>query len=270
MFREILWYLLHRCYVNYFQQRGHLIGWRTGKLVARFVTLARDFSVCFVYVEADMVMCFGPIDGCMIPLMQYSTWKAISSLRDLDRWLVYSVCSGCLARWALGYTCSSAVFDFGKGREAPQHTRRSLWSVIFRGFLTSKNCERWWANECSLWSVIFRESLTSNGCEVSKWVSRVQSVYISLEHLNASCIRSSSVYRAVSMHGESRPNTSTSNLYILRHCRQQFCHYLDFASSPIILTSLRHQSVNCLSYLNSGISRLYIANSPELSATILY
>jgi hypothetical protein len=56
------------------------------------------------------------------------------------------------------------------------------------------------------------------------------------------------------MHGESRPNTSTSNLYILRHCRQQFCHYLDFASSPIILTSLHHQ---------------FIANSPE-PATILY
>ena len=94
-------------------------------------------------------------------------------LRDLDRWLVYSVCSDCLTRWALGYTCSSAVFDFGKGREAPQHARRSLWRFIFRGFLTSKNCERWWANECSLWSVIFRESLTSHGCEVSKWVSRV-------------------------------------------------------------------------------------------------
>ena len=75
------------------------------------------------------------------PPMQYPTWTVISSLRDLDRWLVYSVCSGCLTRWALGYTCSSAVFDFGKGREAPQHARRSLWRFIFRGFLTSNDCE---------------------------------------------------------------------------------------------------------------------------------
>ena len=41
----------------------------------------------------------------------------------------------------MGYTCSSAVFDFGKGREAPQHARRSLWRFIFRGFLTSNDCE---------------------------------------------------------------------------------------------------------------------------------
>ena len=62
-----------------------MVDWRTGKLMVRFVTLVRDFSVCFVSVEADVVMCFGPIDGFMIPLMQYSTWTAISSLRDLDR-----------------------------------------------------------------------------------------------------------------------------------------------------------------------------------------
>ena len=31
-------------------QRGHLIGWRTGKLVVRFVTLVRDFTLCFVSV----------------------------------------------------------------------------------------------------------------------------------------------------------------------------------------------------------------------------
>ena len=62
-----------------------MVGWRTGKLVVRFVTLVRDFSVCFVSMEADVVMCFGPIDGCMISSMQYSTWTAISSLRDLDR-----------------------------------------------------------------------------------------------------------------------------------------------------------------------------------------
>ena len=43
-----------------------MIGWRTGKLVVRFVTLVRDFSVCFVSVEADVVMCFGSVDGCMI------------------------------------------------------------------------------------------------------------------------------------------------------------------------------------------------------------
>ena len=36
---------------------NHLIGWRTGKLVVLFVTLVRDFSVCFVSVEADVVMC---------------------------------------------------------------------------------------------------------------------------------------------------------------------------------------------------------------------
>ena len=72
----------------------------------------------------------------------YSTWTVISSLRDLDRWLVYSVCSGCLARWTLDYTCSSAVFNFGKGRESPQHARRSLWRVIFGGFLTLNDCER--------------------------------------------------------------------------------------------------------------------------------
>ena len=65
----------------------------------------------------------------------YSTWAVFSSLRDLDRWLVYSVCSDCLTRRALGYTCSSAVFDFGKGREAPQHARRSLWRFIVCGGL---------------------------------------------------------------------------------------------------------------------------------------
>ena len=75
-----------------------MVGWRTGKLVVRFVTLVRDFSVCFVSVEADVVMCFGSVGVCMTPPMQYSTWTVISSLRDLDRWLVYSVCSGCLAR----------------------------------------------------------------------------------------------------------------------------------------------------------------------------
>ena len=48
-------------------QRGHLIGWRTGKLVVRFVTLVRDFSVCFVSVEADVVMCFGSVGVCMTP-----------------------------------------------------------------------------------------------------------------------------------------------------------------------------------------------------------
>ena len=46
-----------------------------------------NFSVCFVSVEADVVMRFGS-----------TTWTVISSLRDLDRWLVYSVCSGCLTR----------------------------------------------------------------------------------------------------------------------------------------------------------------------------
>ena len=149
-----------------------VVGWESAKSFA-WLKRRKDFLVGFVSVEADVVMCFGSVGVCMTPPIQYSTWTVISSLRDLDRWLVYSVCSGCLTRWALGYTCSSAVFDFGKGREAPQHARRSLWRFIFRGFLTSKNCERWWANECSLWSVIFREFLTSNGCEVSKWVSRV-------------------------------------------------------------------------------------------------
>ena len=43
--------------------------WRTGKLVVRFVTLVRDFSVCFVSVEADLVMCFGSVGCvCMTPL----------------------------------------------------------------------------------------------------------------------------------------------------------------------------------------------------------
>ena len=152
----------------------------------------------------------------MTPPIQYSTWTVISSLRDLDRWLVYSVCSGCLTRWALGYTCRSAVFDFGKGREAPQHARRSLWRF-----------EDSWRRMAVKWT---------------------------LERL---WIRSSSVYRALSMYGESRPILRHCRqqfcMYgesrpILRHCRQQFCHYLDFASSPIILTSLRHQ---------------YIPNSPE-------
>ena len=71
-----------------------MVGWRTGKLMVRFVTLVRDFSVCFVSVEADVVMCFGSVGVCMTPLppMQhstwtviYSTWTVISSLRDLDR-----------------------------------------------------------------------------------------------------------------------------------------------------------------------------------------
>ena len=67
--------------------------------MVRFVTLVRDFSVCFVSVEADVVMCFGSVGVCMTPPpIQYSTWTVISSLRDLDRWLVYSVCSGCLTR----------------------------------------------------------------------------------------------------------------------------------------------------------------------------
>ena len=35
--------------------------------MVRFVTLVRDFSVCFVSVEADVVMCFGSVDGCMTP-----------------------------------------------------------------------------------------------------------------------------------------------------------------------------------------------------------
>ena len=48
-------------------QRGCLVGWRTGKLVVRFVTLVRDFSVCFVSVEADVVMCFESVGVCMIP-----------------------------------------------------------------------------------------------------------------------------------------------------------------------------------------------------------
>ena len=48
---------------------NHLIGRRTGKLVVRFVTLVRDFSVCFVSVEADVVMCFGSVGCvCMTPL----------------------------------------------------------------------------------------------------------------------------------------------------------------------------------------------------------
>ena len=183
--------------------------------MVRFVTLVRDFSVCFVSVEADVVMCFGPINGCMIPLMQYSTWTAISSLRDLDRWLVYSVCSGCLARWTLDYTCSSAVFDFGKGRESPQHARRSLWRVIFGGFLTSNDCER-------------SEQMN---------VESVERTYIYLlntwtqypERFYASCIRS--VYRAVSMHGEV---SQLPAIYI-------FSDIVD-SNSAIILTSLRHQS----------------------------
>ena len=44
-----------------------MVGWRTGKLVVRFVTLVRDFSVCFVSVEADVVMCFGSVGVCMTP-----------------------------------------------------------------------------------------------------------------------------------------------------------------------------------------------------------
>ena len=35
--------------------------------MVRFVTLVRDFSVCFVSVEADVVMCFGSVGGCMTP-----------------------------------------------------------------------------------------------------------------------------------------------------------------------------------------------------------
>ena len=62
----------------------------------------------------------------------------------------------------MGYTCSSAVFDFGKGREAPQHARRSLWRFIFRGFLTSNDCED-------------DEQMSVESVER----------YISLEHLNA-------------------------------------------------------------------------------------
>ena len=44
-----------------------MVGWRTGKLMVRFVTLVRDFSVCFVSVEADVVMCFGSVGVCMTP-----------------------------------------------------------------------------------------------------------------------------------------------------------------------------------------------------------
>ena len=57
--------------------------------MVRFVTLVRDFSVCFVSVEADVVMCFGSVGVCMTPPlffpMRHSTWTVISSLRDLDR-----------------------------------------------------------------------------------------------------------------------------------------------------------------------------------------
>ena len=149
------------------------------------------------------------------PPMQHSAWTVISSLRDLDRWLVYSVCSGCLARWTLDYTCSSAVFDFGKGRESPQHARRSLWRVIFGGFLTSNDCER-------------SEQMN---------VESVERTYIYLlntwtqypERFYASCIRS--VYRAVSMHGEV---SQLPAIYI-------FSDIVD-SNSAIILTSLRHQS----------------------------
>ena len=173
--------------------------------------------------------------------MQYSTWTVIFSLRDLDRWLVYSVCSGCSARWALDYTYSSAVFDFGKGREVPQHARRSLWRVILGGFLTSNDW--WWTNECSLWSVIFREFLTLNGCERSEQMSveSVERTYIYLlntwtqyppERFYASYIRSSSVYRVVSMHGESRPNTSKA-IYIFSDIVDSYSNHPDFASSPI-------------------------------------
>ena len=73
-----------------------MIGWRTGKLVVRFVTLVRDFTLCLVSVEADVVMCFGSVGVCMTPppfspmrhstwTVIYSTWTVISSLRDLDR-----------------------------------------------------------------------------------------------------------------------------------------------------------------------------------------
>ena len=48
-------------------QRGCLVGWRTGILVVRFVTLVRAFSARFVSVEADVVMRFGSVGGCMIP-----------------------------------------------------------------------------------------------------------------------------------------------------------------------------------------------------------
>ena len=94
-------------------------------------------------------MCFGPSNGCMIHLMQCSTWAAISSLRDLDRWLVYSACSGCLARWTLDYTCCSAVFDFGKGREAAVECHiskipdvESLWTMLRWTMLSVESVER--------------------------------------------------------------------------------------------------------------------------------
>ena len=38
--------------------------------MVRFVTLVRDFSVCFVSVEADVVMCFGSIvDWCIVSVV---------------------------------------------------------------------------------------------------------------------------------------------------------------------------------------------------------
>ena len=69
--------------------------WRTGKLVVRFVTLVRDFSVCFVSVEADVVMCFGsvscvcmtPPPQCSILLGQYSLHCVIS----IVDWCIVSV-----------------------------------------------------------------------------------------------------------------------------------------------------------------------------------
>ena len=136
----------------------------------------------------------------------------------------------------MGYTCSSAVFDFGKGREAPQHARRSLWRFIFRGFLTSNDCEECRAyTRRSLWSVIFREFLTSNGCES---VER----YISLEHLNACesevpvCIEHSVCMESPDLFSDIADSNSV--------CMESPDPFSDIAdsNSAIILTSLRPQS----------------------------
>ena len=60
--------------------------------MVRFMTLIRDFSVCFVSVEADVVMCFGSVGGCMIPPMQYSTWQqSLHCVISIVDWCIASV-----------------------------------------------------------------------------------------------------------------------------------------------------------------------------------
>ena len=69
--------------------------------MVRFVTLVRDFSVCFVSVEADVVMCFGSVGVCMTPpqcsilLGQYSLHCVIS----IVDWCIVSVVVAWLVAW---------------------------------------------------------------------------------------------------------------------------------------------------------------------------